>query len=99
MPPHEKVRIPVHVCTCGYRIDSSVEFTEKGMDDGSSRPTEGMLSLCAGCAKLYIFKADQTLRDATDEEMKEIMASPDWKRIQKMRQHIITTRIEIPYKP
>lgn len=87
----EKLAIPVHVCTCGYKANASQQVR------GDERPDARSISLCAGCAKIWIFNADRTLREPTEVELNEIRTDGSWSTVEATRKHILDYRKEHPY--
>jgi hypothetical protein len=62
---------------CGARNDG---YT-KAYGPGNPDPEPGCVSLCAYCMVVGIYTDDLQIRRATPEELKEIMADKDFRRI------------------
>lgn len=62
---------------CGQTLDAA-----KAMN-GQQAPSAGDVSLCAYCGEIGIFADERLLREPTDEEMVNVMASAEWPNIHR----------------
>lgn len=71
----ETWKTPIYAClNCGYTVDAA---TASPLDPAPRGPREGDTTVCVQCSHIMIFKADQTVRNATPEELAEITSDPD----------------------
>jgi len=76
---------------CGYVFTHA---TSANPDNLSAVPTEGMVSLCAGCGAINIFERDLSVRAATKQEIAEIMSD---QKLRKLVQSFQTFRAKNPF--
>lgn len=74
-------------CVCGNILSAS-----QGAGH-NEKPVEGDVSICAYCARMWIFNADLSQREPTKEEEKEIMSSEDWPQLQELRDFVLKRNI------
>jgi hypothetical protein len=73
------IDVPTHCCVeCGEPNDCA-----RPMEDGTV-PSEGSISICLYCRHIAIYRADQSLREPTDDELIEISQRKDVKEAMKI---------------
>ena len=71
-------RTPKSPCPiCGYVMDAAT------MVNGSAGPKPGDVSICMRCGAVNLFGEDLTIRAPTADEKTAIMASENWRLIQR----------------
>ena len=65
----EPTFIPVHQCTCGYRMDAASDAR------GDASPVPGDVSLCLKCAKVWLFDEGLLQREPSESELADILSS------------------------
>ncbi len=66
---------------CGYEVDRTVSVNERRVTE----PTPGAVNICPQCTKISLFDDMLMLREATEEEMEELKASPQRELIEKLQ--------------
>jgi hypothetical protein len=61
--------------TCGYDFDSATAVK------GDSAPEPGSISICGNCGELAVFEDDRLVREPTEAELAELMASKVWVKV------------------
>jgi hypothetical protein len=68
----EGPNLPPSPCTnCGKLVDSATAL------DGDHVPKPGDVTICLDCRHLMVFADDMTVRNPTDDEVREMAGDPD----------------------
>ena len=78
----ESVRVPGCVCTaCGCKLDGAAAIGQ----EGSVKPTAGDVTVCMECGHIMAYADSRTLRNLTDDEIKDVAGDPNILAIQRAR--------------
>ncbi len=79
--------IPKHKCTCGYEMDATSQY------GGDAKPSEGDVSICFKCSRLWVFNADLTLRKLKATELESFANDPEIAKALEALAGVIQSRV------